>query len=58
MNKIAVVGASGYAGGHITDEALSRGIEVIGFNRKASTRSAPGLLRELATLQILKQSKN
>jgi uncharacterized protein YbjT (DUF2867 family) len=61
MSTIAVIGASGYVGGNIAKEALSRGYEVI-----AVTRSTPpdahegltwrqgdladeGLLRELAS---------
>ncbi len=31
--RITVFGASGYSGGHITTEALSRGIEVVGVAR-------------------------
>ncbi len=57
MSKIAVVGASGYAGGNITDEALSRGIEVIGFNRKASTRSAPGFTSRIGSLADIEAVK-
>ncbi|TWS18917.1 NAD-dependent epimerase/dehydratase family protein [Tsukamurella asaccharolytica] len=34
--RIAVFGASGYSGGHITAEALGRGIEVVGIARDAT----------------------
>ena len=43
MSVITVFGATGYAGGHITDEALSRGHDVIAVNRTGSAKARPGL---------------
>jgi putative NADH-flavin reductase len=43
MAVITVFGATGYAGGHITDEALRRGHEVIAVNRTGSAQARPGL---------------
>src|SRR5690349_15138504 len=43
MAVITVFGATGYAGGHITDEALSRGHEVIAVNRTGSAEPRPRL---------------
>lgn len=40
MSKIAIIGATGYAGGHIQDEALDRGHDVIAVSRTAP--QAPG----------------
>jgi hypothetical protein len=40
MTTLAVIGATGYAGGHITDEALRRGHEVVGVSRTASREAA------------------
>ncbi|HWD69885.1 MAG TPA: NAD(P)H-binding protein [Solirubrobacteraceae bacterium] len=36
MSRIAIIGATGYAGGHIQTEALSRGHEVIAVSRNGS----------------------
>ena len=36
MSKIAIIGATGYAGGHIQAEALARGHEVIAVSRGGS----------------------
>ncbi|MEU1275650.1 NAD(P)H-binding protein [Streptomyces sp. NPDC005799] len=61
MAIITVFGATGYAGGHITDEALRRGHEIIAVNRTGSAEARPGvtpvagsiddetLVRDLAT---------
>lgn len=43
MSTIAVIGVSGYAGGHITKEALRRGYEVIGVSRSTPPDAQPGL---------------
>ncbi|WP_042404557.1 NAD(P)-dependent oxidoreductase [Streptacidiphilus carbonis] len=43
MAVITVFGATGYAGGHITDEALRRGHEVIAVNRTGSAEARPGV---------------
>lgn len=43
MSTIAVVGVTGYAGGHIAAEALRRGHEVIGISRSAPPNPQPGL---------------
>ena len=43
MAVITVFGATGYAGGHIIDEALSRGHEVIAVNRSGSAAPRAGL---------------
>ncbi|MBO4252295.1 NAD(P)-dependent oxidoreductase [Streptomyces griseorubiginosus] len=43
MAVITVFGATGYAGGHITDEALRRGHELIAVNRTGSAEARPGL---------------
>ncbi|WP_055587737.1 NAD(P)-dependent oxidoreductase [Streptacidiphilus griseoplanus] len=43
MAVITVFGATGYAGGHITDEALRRGHEVIAVNRSGSAVARPGV---------------
>jgi putative NADH-flavin reductase len=43
MAVITVFGATGYAGGHITDEALRRGHEVIAVNRSGSAEARPGV---------------
>ncbi|MEU5041734.1 NAD(P)-dependent oxidoreductase [Streptomyces griseorubiginosus] len=43
MAIITVFGATGYAGGHITDEALRRGHEVIAVNRTGSAEARPGV---------------
>lgn len=40
MSKIAIIGATGYAGGHIQAEALSRGHEVIAVSRSATGAGA------------------
>jgi len=62
MSVIAIIGFTGFAGGHITTEALSRGHHVIGVSRSKVTDvpvgvtvrpgdiSDRGLLEELATL--------
>jgi putative NADH-flavin reductase len=61
MSTIAVIGSTGYVGGHITSEALRRGHQVIGVSRSQPTVSRVGvtvrrgditdkpLLRELAS---------
>ncbi|WP_316783301.1 NAD(P)-dependent oxidoreductase [Streptomyces sasae] len=43
MAVITVFGATGYAGGHIIDEALRRGHEVIAVNRTGSAEARPGV---------------
>ena len=43
MSTIAVIGVTGYAGGHIAAEALRRGHEVIGVSRTSPTNSQSGL---------------
>ncbi|MBW8483246.1 NAD(P)-dependent oxidoreductase [Actinomadura parmotrematis] len=43
MATITVFGATGYAGGHITDEALRRGHEVIAVNRSGSAAAREGV---------------
>ncbi|WP_037568738.1 NAD(P)-dependent oxidoreductase [Phaeacidiphilus oryzae] len=43
MAVITVFGATGYAGGHLTDEALRRGHEVIAVNRTGSAEARPGV---------------
>lgn len=43
MAIITVFGATGYAGGHITDEALRRGHEVIAVNRTGTAVARPGV---------------
>ncbi len=61
MGTIAVIGSTGYVGGHITNEALHRGYQVIGVSRSEPKETPAGvtvrrgdindegLLRELAT---------
>jgi len=41
--QIAIIGVTGYAGGHIADEALTRGHGVIGVSRTPPQMSPPGL---------------
>jgi uncharacterized protein len=43
MTVVAVIGATGYAGGHIVTEALSRGDEVIAVSRTAPADNRPGV---------------
>ncbi len=43
MGTIAVIGFTGFAGGHITDEALRRGHEVIGLSRTGTADPRPGV---------------
>lgn len=44
MVKLVVFGATGYAGGHIVDEALRRGLDVVGVARHTDTLAErPGL---------------
>lgn len=43
MSKIAVIGATGYAGGNIVNEALSRGHSVIAVSRHAPATPAAGV---------------
>jgi putative NADH-flavin reductase len=50
MSTIAVVGVTGYAGGHITNEALRRGHEVIGICRSNPPDSQPGLTIRVGTI--------
>jgi putative NADH-flavin reductase len=50
MATIAVIGATGYAGGHIAQEALQRGHRVIGVSRHAPEAVPAGL--ELRTGSI------
>ncbi len=61
MSTIAVIGSTGFVGGHITSEALHRGHQVIGVSRSEPKETPSGvtvrlgdindevLLRELAT---------
>jgi hypothetical protein len=39
MSRIAIIGATGYAGGHIQQEALGRGHEVIAVSRTAGAEA-------------------
>jgi putative NADH-flavin reductase len=50
MAVITVVGATGYAGGHIAEEALRRGHEVIAVNRAGSAEPRPGLTPAAGTI--------
>jgi putative NADH-flavin reductase len=50
MSTIAVVGVTGYAGSHITKEALRRGHEVIGICRSNPPEGQPGLTVRLGTI--------
>lgn len=43
MSKIGIIGATGYAGGHIQSEALSRGHEVIAVSRHAPDAQTTGV---------------
>jgi putative NADH-flavin reductase len=43
MTTIAVIGVTGYAGGHIASEALRRGYDVIGVSRSSVAPARPGL---------------
>ena len=43
MATIAVIGITGYAGGHIAAEALRRGYDVIGVSRSSLAPAQPGL---------------
>ncbi|HEY5267321.1 MAG TPA: NAD-dependent epimerase/dehydratase family protein [Acidimicrobiales bacterium] len=43
MSTIAVIGVTGYVGGHITAEALRRGHDVMGISRTTTPDSRPGL---------------
>jgi putative NADH-flavin reductase len=43
VSTIAVIGVTGYAGGHITAEALRRGHHVIGVARSTPSDPQPGL---------------
>jgi putative NADH-flavin reductase len=43
MTTIAVIGVSGYAGGHIATEALRRGHQVIGVSRTSTVAPRAGL---------------
>lgn len=45
MTTIAVIGISGYVGGHIANEALRRGLDVIGVSRTGNVATQPGLTR-------------
>ncbi|MGW3132342.1 NAD(P)-dependent oxidoreductase [Streptomyces sp. NPDC001123] len=51
MATITVFGATGYAGGHITDEALRRGHEVIAVNRTGSAEARPGVTPVAGSLE-------
>jgi uncharacterized protein len=50
MTVIAVIGATGYAGGHIVNEALSRGDEVIAVSRTAPADDRPGVTVRAGTI--------
>lgn len=41
--KVAVIGATGFVGSHITNELTSRGKDVTGISRKAKTSDQPNL---------------
>lgn len=43
MSKIAIIGATGYAGGHIQAEALTRGHSVIAVSRSVAPAQADGV---------------
>jgi uncharacterized protein len=43
MSTVTIIGATGYAGGHIANEALSRGHRVIGVSRTAPSDPPAGL---------------
>ncbi|MFI9604900.1 NAD(P)-dependent oxidoreductase [Streptomyces sp. NPDC004069] len=51
MAVITVFGATGYAGGHISDEALRRGHEVVAVNRSGSAEARPGLTPVAGSLE-------
>jgi hypothetical protein len=51
MAVITVFGATGYAGGHITDEALRRGHQVIAVNRSGSAEERPGVTPVAGSLE-------
>ncbi|MGX7681653.1 NAD(P)-dependent oxidoreductase [Jatrophihabitans sp. DSM 45814] len=62
MTVIAVVGATGYAGGHIAAEAVRRGHEVLGISRSAPTETRDGIsfragsVHDKATIEELTQA--
>ena len=43
MSTIAIIGGTGYAGGHIANEALARNHKVISVSRNAPADPAPGV---------------
>jgi putative NADH-flavin reductase len=43
MSKVAIIGATGYAGSHITTEALGRGHQVISVSRNAPSDPPAGV---------------
>jgi putative NADH-flavin reductase len=43
MTSIAIIGGTGYAGGHIAHEAARRGLSVTTVSRGAAASSAPGV---------------
>lgn len=43
MTRIAVIGGTGYAGGHIIDSALERGFDVVSYSRTEPTELRPGV---------------
>lgn len=53
MTTIAVLGGTGYAGGHIAREAVARGHEVTAFARHAPAERVPGVTYETGAVQDL-----
>lgn len=43
MTRIAVLGGTGYAGAHIVDFALEKGLDVVSYSRSAPTDPTPGV---------------
>lgn len=53
MTSIAVIGGTGYAGGHIAAEAVARGHEVSVFARHAPTEPVAGIAYEVGSIADL-----
>lgn len=51
MTTIAVIGGTGYAGGHIVREALARGHDVTVFSRHAPTERQAGVTYETGAIE-------
>jgi len=50
MTTVAIIGVTGYAGGHIADEALRRGHDVIGVSRSGNSKTHTGLTYRTGSL--------